>query len=93
MQVEKVSEVALDFDGAPVSFMHEGLQYTVCAKPTLWYSRKRWWQEATAAPRGSGAMLVEEEMWRLWAIADGNRVLFEMRHAADDSWEIYRVDS
>ena len=93
MQAEKVSEIALDFDGAPVSFVHDGLRYTVCSRPTLWYSRKRWWQEAGAAPRGVGALLVEEEMWRLWAVADSGQVLFEMRHSGADDWEIYRVDS
>lgn len=94
MQIEKLAGVMLDFDGAPVSFIWQGRQYTVASRPVRWYSRKLWWQDADSAPRGVGAHLVEVEMWRLWAMSESERVFFEMKHLQpEDSWEIARIDS
>lgn len=94
MQLQTLTGVLLDFDGAPVSFIYQGRQYTVASRPVRWYSRKFWWQDAAAAPRGCGANLVEVEMWRLWAVSDTDRIFFEMKHLQpEDSWEICRIDS
>ncbi|MEK9536328.1 MAG: hypothetical protein VWZ99_04205 [Aquiluna sp.] len=94
MQLETLAGVVLDADGAPVSFIWNSRQYTVASRPVRWYSRKLWWQEAAAAPRGAGAALVEIEMWRLWAVSDYDRVFLEMKHLdPEDSWEIHRIDS
>lgn len=89
-----VTGVVLDLDGAPVSFTFENRHYLVSSKPVRWYSRRVWWQEAPAAPRGSGSALVEVEMWRLWAASEFDRVFLELRHLQpEDVWEIYRIDS
>ena len=94
MQAEKLSGVAVDYDGAPVAFDWRGGHYLAASRPVRWYSRRLWWQEASGAPRGSGAMLVETEMWRLWAASEGSRSLFELRHQMpEDAWEIYPIDS
>ncbi|MEY5146407.1 MAG: hypothetical protein RL224_721 [Actinomycetota bacterium] len=89
-----VTGVVLDLDGAPVSFTFENRHYLVSSKPVRWYSRRVWWQEASAAPRGSGSALVEVEMWRLWAASEFDRVFLELKHLQpEDVWEIYRIDS
>lgn len=93
MQQELITGVMTDFDGAPVCFSYQGHSYTVISRPVRWYSRKRWWQEATAAPKGIGAELIEIEMWRLWAASDHSRVFFELSHTLpQDSWEITQID-
>lgn len=89
MQLELITGVLLDFDGAPVCFSWRGKSYTVSSKPVRWYSRKLWWQEAAAAPKGIGAAILEVEMWRLWAASDTDRVFFELTHKMpEDLWEI-----
>ncbi len=88
-----VTGVVLDLDGAPVSFTFENRHYLVSSKPVRWYSRRVWWHEASAAPRGSGSALVEVEMWRLWAASEFDRVFLELKHLQpEDVWEIYRID-
>ena len=93
MQLELVTGVLLDFDGAPVCFSWRDRSYTVCSRPVRWYSRRMWWQEASGAPKGVGAELVEIEMWRLWAVSDTDRIFFELTHKMpEDQWEIARGD-
>lgn len=92
MQQGLVTGVMTDFDGAPVCFSWQERSYTVISRPVRWYSRKRWWQEASAAPKGIGANLIEIEMWRLWAASEGERIFFELSHALpEDSWEITQL--
>lgn len=89
-----VTGVVLDLDGAPVSFTFENRHYLVSSKPVRWYSRKLWWQQVEAAPRGVGSALVEVEMWRLWATSEFDRIFLELKHLQpEDVWEIYRIDS
>jgi len=93
MQLELITDVMLDFDGAPVCFSWRDRPYTVCSKPVRWYSRKLWWHEAESAAKGVGSALVETEMWRLWAVSDTNRVFFELTHKLpEDHWEIVKGD-
>lgn len=93
MQQGLITGVLTDFDGAPVCFSWQGRSYTVISRPVRWYSRKHWWQNANAAPKGVGAELIEVEMWRLWAASDNDRVFFELRHSLSEaSWEISRID-
>jgi hypothetical protein len=93
MQLELITGVMLDFDGAPVCFSWRNRSYTVCSKPVRWYSRKLWWQEAESAAKGVGSALMETEMWRLWAISETDRVFFELTHKLpEDHWEIVKGD-
>ena len=89
MQLELITGVLLDFDGAPVCFSWRDKSYTVCSRPVRWYSRRMWWQEASGAPKGVGAELVEIEMWRLWAASHAGRYFFQLRHRMPgDQWEV-----
>ncbi|MEY4327992.1 MAG: hypothetical protein RIR71_662, partial [Actinomycetota bacterium] len=59
-----------------------------------WYSRRLWWEEAQAAPKGAGADLLEVEMWRLWAASGELRFFFELRHQQPEGrWEINQLNS
>ena len=94
MQLQEITGVMLDFDGAPVGFRYLGKEYLVASKPVRWYSRRLWWSEVDSAAKGSGGSLVEVEMWRLWAASDGSRSFFELRHSEpQDTWEVNQITS
>lgn len=94
MQIETLSGVVVDLDGAPVCFVWRGAEYLVSSRPVRWYSRRIWWEETSSAPKGTGGPLMEVEMWRLWATSETSRTLFELRHLQPaDSWEIYPLES
>jgi hypothetical protein len=84
----------LDFDGAPVGFNYQGKSFLVASRPVRWYSRRLWWEDAAAAPKGAGAALLEVEMWRLWAASGELRFFFELRHQRpEDRWEVSQLNS
>ena len=93
MQIETLSGVVVDLDGAPVCFIWRGSEYLVASRPVRWYSRRIGWEESSSAPKGAGPIM-EVEMWRLWATSGSSRTLFELRHLQPaDSWEIYPLES
>ncbi|UVJ37906.1 hypothetical protein [Arthrobacter sp. CJ23] len=51
--------------GRPAEIRWQGLGYVVCAEPVRWYERRQWWVEESRAPLGSGAGLVDHEIWRV----------------------------
>lgn len=51
--------------GQPLKLQWAGRWYTVCAEPVRWYERRQWWAEESRAPLGSGAGLVDHEIWRV----------------------------
>lgn len=51
--------------GQPAELRWQGLNYVVCADPVRWYERRQWWAEESRAPLGSGAGLVDHEIWRV----------------------------
>lgn len=51
--------------GRPAELRWRGLNYVVCAEPVRWYERRQWWVEENRAPLGSGAGLVDHEIWRV----------------------------
>ncbi len=94
MQLEELTGVMLDFDGAPVGFNYRGKHYLVASRPIRWYSRKLWWAEADSAPKGIGSALLEIEMWRLWAASDESRIFFELKHnQPQGNWEVSQINS
>lgn len=94
MRLEEITGVMLDFDGAPVGFNYRGKSFLVASRPVRWYSRRLWWEDAQAAPKGSGAALLEVEMWRLWAASGELRYFFELRHQQpEDRWEVNQLNS
>lgn len=93
MQAE-LSAVVLDPDGAPISFTYQDRHYLVSSRPVRWYSRKLWWQEADGIPRGSGSVVMEVEMWRLWAVSEFDRIFLELKHLQpENTWEIQAINS
>lgn len=93
MQAE-LSAVVLDPDGAPISFTYQDRHYLVSSRPVRWYSRKLWWQEADGIPRGSGSVVMEVEMWRLWAVSEFDRIFLELKHQQpENTWEIQAINS
>lgn len=92
MQIEELLGVIQDCDGAPLSFSYQGKNFLTSSRPIRWYSRKLWWDEIDAAPKGSGGAILETEMWRLWASCDLERKLFELIHKLpEDTWVVQEV--
>ena len=58
-------EVVCDPSGQPLTLNWGGRAYIVCAEPTRWFERRQWWAEERRAPLGSGAGLVDHEIWRV----------------------------
>jgi hypothetical protein len=54
--------------GEPVELQWNGRKYSVCAEPVHWYERRQWWAEEQRAPLGSGAGLVDHEIWRVQVV-------------------------
>ena len=92
MQLEEITRVMLDYDGAPVGFCWRNRDYLVASKPVRWYSRKLWWENTESAQKGIGAALLEVEMWRMWAISDQQRIFFELIHnQPQDNWVVQEI--
>lgn len=93
MQLEEITGVMLDFDGAPVGFNYDGKSFLVASRPVRWYSRRLWWNDAHSAEKGIGSNLLEIEMWRLWAASESTRLFFELKHSQpDDRWEVSQLN-
>ncbi|MEY2826759.1 MAG: hypothetical protein RLZZ122_1123 [Actinomycetota bacterium] len=93
LRFETAIAVMVNHDGEPYAFKLADTQYLVCSKPVRWYSRKTWWKEAKAAPKGIGPSLIEVEMWRLWASCDSGQALFELRHEVHaNNWQLVQLD-
>jgi hypothetical protein len=90
--VELSQQVAVltNHDGEPISFDWGGSHWLVMSVPVRWYARKTWWQNAEGAPRGSGAALIETEMWRFRAVSVDKSNFFEMRREGP-SWQLSRI--
>ncbi|WP_347107616.1 DUF6504 family protein [Paenarthrobacter sp. S56] len=52
-------------EGLPQAVNWRGNNYQVCTDPVRWYERRNWWAEETRAPLGTGAGLVDHEIWRV----------------------------
>lgn len=90
--VELSQQVAVltNHDGEPVSFDWGGANWLVMSVPVRWYARKTWWQSAAGAPRGSGAELIETEMWRFRAASKDQARFFELRREGP-GWQLSRT--
>lgn len=91
--MESLQEVSvlLDHEGNPSAFLFSGRHYLVFGRPIRWYARKAWWQEASAAPSGSGQQLVETEIWRLRASCENDGGIFELRRD-NEAWQAQRIE-
>lgn len=88
-------DVSCTPDGMPASLVWAGRQYVVCAEPVRWFERRQWWAEEQRAPLGSGASLVDSEIWRLQVrgAADPERslTLDLSRHLGSGRWRLLRI--
>ncbi|WP_284977985.1 DUF6504 family protein [Arthrobacter sp. fls2-241-R2A-200] len=69
--------------GQPQAVQWKGTRYTVCSEPVRWFERRQWWAEENRAPLGSGAGLVDHEIWR---------VQLQPAHDATDSTRTITLD-
>lgn len=92
IRIDESIAVVANHDGQPVSFDWRGGHYLAIGSPVRWYSRRSWWREIDAAPRGMGADVVETEMWRVRAVSDSDSGLFELRHNSPaGDWQLVQV--
>jgi hypothetical protein len=97
MNIEEPVNVELSDDGAPVRFLWRGVVYGVTSAPERWFARRSWWQLDGRAPRGTGAALIEQEMWRVDALpltpgAPRRDGTFDLGlHAATGGWRLSRA--
>lgn len=85
--------------GEPAELHWGGRQYRVCAEPVRWYERRQWWAEETRAPLGSGAGLVDHEIWRVQVVpshepassSEHALTLDLVKHLGSGRWRLLRV--
>ena len=84
-------------DGQPQSLEWSGRSYRVCADPVRWYERRQWWAEDSRAPLGSGAGVVDHEIWRVQVLPSGASTMQEpltldlSRHIRSGRWRLLRI--
>ncbi|MFE4195182.1 DUF6504 family protein [Paenarthrobacter sp. NPDC056912] len=89
-------EVTCTDTGQPQAVQWKGTSYTVTNEPVRWYERRQWWVEESRAPLGTGAGLVDHEIWRvqlLPAQSDANHTitLDLVRHLGSSRWRLLRI--
>lgn len=50
--------------GVPLSVLWRNRRWSLGATPTRWYERRPWWEKAPRAAKGTGAGLVDVEVWQ-----------------------------
>ncbi|MFJ4207521.1 DUF6504 family protein [Paenarthrobacter sp. NPDC089675] len=84
-------------EGSPQRVNWRGNDYQVCADPVRWYERRQWWSEETRAPLGTGAGLVDHEIWRVqlkeMSGPDTGKLitLDVVRHIGSGRWRLVRI--
>ena len=88
-------EVTCTDAGQPRTINWKGRSYLVCNEPVRWYERRQWWVEESRAPLGSGAGLVDHEIWRVQIQPtqdDGKSITLDLvRHLASGRWRLLRI--
>ncbi|MCD4849642.1 DUF6504 family protein [Arthrobacter sp. AK01] len=84
--------------GQPQEVQWKGARYTVSNEPVRWFERRQWWLEESRAPLGSGAGLVDHEIWRvqLQQLQEGTPAadtitLDLVRHVGSGRWRVLRI--
>lgn len=92
-------EVTCSPAGQPMRLRWKGRDYEVGGEPLRWYERRQWWVEEQRAPLGSGAGLVDHEIWRVQVMPvdsspappQGTFTLDLVRHAGSGRWRLLRI--
>jgi len=88
--IDEVVAVLVDQEGAPTLFRWREKDYQVSSRPVRWFARAEWWV-GERAHRGIGSGVLEVEIWRLLATADGAKASFELLHnSTANSWKLLR---
>lgn len=84
--------------GKPQEVHWKGTQYTVTNEPVRWYERRQWWLEENRAPLGSGAGMVDHEIWRVQLLPsttgpeDNPTITLDLvRHLGSGRWRLLRI--
>ncbi|UXM90012.1 DUF6504 family protein [Paenarthrobacter sp. JL.01a] len=84
--------------GQPQEVQWKGILYTVTNEPVRWFERRQWWAEENRAPIGTGAGLVDHEIWRvqLHPLQAGQKenhtiTLDLVRHVGSGRWRLLRI--
>lgn len=81
--------------GQPQYVQWKGHRYVVCNEPVRWYERRQWWVEESRAPLGSGAGLVDHEIWRVQLQPppeEGQTITLDLvRHNGSGRWRLLRI--
>ncbi|MBW4094440.1 MAG: hypothetical protein HIU81_03065 [Acidobacteria bacterium] len=87
-------EVHCSLGGEPLNLRWSGRDYVLAAESVRWFERRDWWAQENRAEVGRGAGLVDSEIWRVQAQADGVGPLltFELsKHCGSGRWRILRL--
>ncbi|MDR6987118.1 hypothetical protein J2Y66_001600 [Paenarthrobacter nitroguajacolicus] len=91
-------EVICTETGQPCAVQWKGTLYNVTNEPVRWYERRQWWLEESRAPIGTGAGLVDHEIWRLQLQpsqegppATDPITLDVVRHVNSGRWRLLRI--
>ena len=82
--------ILLDVGVSPTIPVSRNVDFQVKSKPVRWFARADWWL-GERAHRGIGAGIIEVEMWRFLATAEGKVSSFELLHnTTANSWKLLR---
>ncbi|MCQ9163836.1 MULTISPECIES: DUF6504 family protein [unclassified Arthrobacter] len=90
-------EVVETAAGLPLHLAWRGGRYTLAAEPLRWYRRRNWWDEETRAAPGTGAGLVDREIWRVQVRRDGGSrnapllTLDLVRYLPSGRWRVIKI--
>jgi hypothetical protein len=85
-RIDEAVAVLVDQEGAPTLFRWREKDYQVTSRPVRWFARAEWWV-GERAQRGIGSGVLEVEMWRFQAAADGTKTSYEMiRNSRTNAW-------
>lgn len=102
---ESVNVICTEED-QPKEVRWQGHDYQVSAEPSRWYERRQWWLEETRAPLGTGAGLVDHEIWRVQLVPlpqtpipqdkqpeeTGKTITLDLvRHLGSGRWRVIRI--
>ncbi|MFJ5957153.1 DUF6504 family protein [Paenarthrobacter sp. NPDC092416] len=90
-------EVICTETGQPQRVKWQEREFLVLNEPVRWYERRQWWVEENRAPLGTGAGLVDHEIWRVQlqqadGVNGGETITLDLvRHVGSGRWRLLRI--